>query len=76
MATTVAWHGTDDESTELLTAVAHNCACVISADGVKTATCEPHKMLVEDQRALDGLIFARRTLHKLKEEEGLTDAHS
>jgi hypothetical protein len=31
-------------------------------------------MLVEDQRALNGLLFARRLADKLRREEGLTRA--
>ena len=37
--------------------------------GVRLATCAPHRMLTEDQRALNGLLFARRMAERLSREE-------
>ena len=37
--------------------------------GVRLATCAPHRMLTEDQRALNGLLFARRLVERLRREE-------
>jgi hypothetical protein len=37
--------------------------------GVRLATCAPHRMLTEDQRALNGLLFARRMAERLQREE-------
>ena len=37
--------------------------------GVRLATCAPHRMLTEDQRALNGLLFARRMAERLRREE-------
>ena len=67
--TSVVWHGTQAETVELLRALSHNCTCVVSADGVRLSTCPPHQLLVDDQRAIDGLLFARRIADQLKAEE-------
>jgi len=37
--------------------------------GVRLATCAPHRMLTEDQRALNGLLFVRRMAERLSREE-------
>ena len=37
--------------------------------GVRLVTCAPHRMLLEDQRALDGLLFARRFAARFQHEE-------
>ena len=69
MATNVLWHGTQTEALELLQALSRNCACVITAEGVRLSTCAPHEMLSADQRAVDGLLFARRIAARLHSEE-------
>ena len=69
MSTQIIWHGTQQESFALIGAVAHNCTCQVGPDGVRTFTCNPHRMLTEDQRALDGLLFARRMADRLLREE-------
>jgi hypothetical protein len=33
------------------------------------STCAPHEMLSSDQRAIDGLLFARRIAAALRSEE-------
>jgi len=69
MTPNVTWNGTQQESFDLVSAVAHNCACEFGLMGVRVATCTAHQMLVEDQRALNGLIFARRIAKRLQSEE-------
>src|SRR5205807_10147485 len=69
MATSVLWHGTQTEALELLQALSRNCSCVVTAEGVRLATCAPHEMLSADQRAIDGLLFARRIATRLRTEE-------
>lgn len=69
MATQVVWHGTQQESFDLVNAIARNCTCEFGLMGVRLATCAPHRMLTEDQRALNGLLFARRMQERLRREE-------
>ncbi len=69
MATSVLWHGTQTEALELLQALSRNCSCVVTAEGVRLSTCAPHEMLSSDQRAIDGLLFARRIAVRLRGEE-------
>ena len=71
MTTSVLWHGTQTEALELLQALSHNCSCVVTADGVRVSMCTPHLMLSSDQRAIDGLLFARRIAARLRSEEFL-----
>lgn len=68
MATQVFWHGTDQEKYDLLTALAHSCECIVDGDGPQE-TCAAHKMLLTDQRALDGLVFIHRIVKRVTEEE-------
>ena len=63
------WHGTTQESAALVRAVADNCNCKFGRAGERNAVCAAHRMLVEDQRALDGLVFARRMKSRLLDEE-------
>lgn len=69
MATSVLWHGSQTEALELLQALSRNCSCVVTAEGVRLSTCAPHQMLSADQRAIDGLLFARRIAGRLRSEE-------
>ena len=69
MATQVVWHGSQQESFDLVNAIARNCTCEFGLMGVRLATCGPHRMLTEDQRALNGLLFARRMSDRLRREE-------
>jgi hypothetical protein len=68
---TVIWHGNPSERRDLTNAVHHNCACEFGSMGVRMSTCASHRMLSEDQRALNGLLFARRIAGRLSDEEGL-----
>jgi hypothetical protein len=69
MMTVASWHGTHQESLELVNAVASNCACEIGDMGEHLTVCEPHRMLATEQRALDGLLFVRRMAERLRREE-------
>jgi hypothetical protein len=69
MSTSVLWHGTQPEALELLQALSRNCSCVVTAEGVRLSTCAPHEILSGDQRAVDGLLFARRIAERLRSEE-------
>ena len=66
MARTIVWHGTKDEQKRLANAVARHCSCEVGMMGVRVNTCAPHRMLAEDQRVLDGLLFARRDARRLR----------
>jgi hypothetical protein len=63
------FHGTTDESTALVNAIARNCGCQYALTGARSTTCAPHQMLIEDQRALDGLVFMRRRVEHLRRGE-------
>jgi hypothetical protein len=65
-------HGTPRENLDLIHAVTSNCACEFGLMGVRLRSCSAHLMLAEDQRALDGLLFGRRIVDRLREEEWLT----
>jgi hypothetical protein len=62
------WNGTRDQADELCNILGRNCACG-SDPKQPTPHCAPHAMLLEDQRALDGLLFARHIVQKLLQEE-------
>ena len=68
----VVWNGTLSEQLELIAAVQHNCGC--SFDGTSTSlnACSSHTMLRE-QRALDGMLWIRHLLARLRAEEGIGD---
>ena len=65
---TIIWRGTAAESQALVDAIDHNCTCEFWRN-VRLTCCPAHRMLVEDQRALDGLLFARRIADRLHCEE-------
>ena len=65
----VTWHGTQAETFALLQALSRNCSCEVTAEGERLKTCSAHRMLLEDQRALDGLVFVRRLRERLEAEE-------
>lgn len=62
MVEQVAFHGTPEEVADLLAAITRNCTCEYTAEGVRLNSCAGHDMLVNDQRALNGLVFERRRL--------------
>jgi hypothetical protein len=69
MITNIKWNGTPQETVALMNAIASNCTCEFGLMGVRLRTCAAHCMLVEDQRVLNGLIFARRMADRLLCEE-------
>ena len=69
MTTETTWHGTPQEALDLLTVIERNCTCEFGTMGARLSTCGPHRMLTDDQRALDGLLFARRIADHLRLEE-------
>ena len=68
MKTQPAWHGTPQEANDLADSLAHNCACEFGQMGDRLATCDAHAM-IEDQRTLDGLVFARYMAERLIAQE-------
>ncbi|HLZ28701.1 MAG TPA: hypothetical protein VKV73_15410 [Chloroflexota bacterium] len=67
------WNGTHQESTDLAAAINRNCICQYDLDGERTITCSPHRMLTDDQRALNGLVFMRQIVARLRNEELTVD---
>jgi hypothetical protein len=68
MARRITWNGTPDEAIALLHALREHCACRVEA-GRTVTSCTAHSMLVQDQRAIDGLLFMRRMAARLLAEE-------
>ena len=65
-----SWNGTLSDYLELTRALDHHCACSIGFRCVRQTCCSAHE-LAGDQRALNGLLYARRILAKLRDEEWL-----
>jgi len=65
----IVWRGNREQMLDLLAAVARHCTCAVDAHGVRHSSCAAHRLLVEDQRALDGLLFARWLGGRLRREE-------
>lgn len=67
------WNGTQKEAELLTQSIAHNCTCTETpaAFGVppRKVTCPAHSMLLEDQRTLDRLLFARYLAVRLIRQE-------
>jgi hypothetical protein len=73
----IVWNGTRQEALLLVNILSSNCACEFGVMGVRLTTCASHRMLTEDQRALDGLLFARHVADSLRTEEfSLADERS
>jgi hypothetical protein len=66
LTTEAVWHGTQSEWLDLLRAIAHNCECQVDDMGVQLEACASHRLLISDQRALDGLLFARRIADRMQ----------
>jgi hypothetical protein len=60
------WHGSDRAFIELTRSIAQHCTCPRPGSG--RPICGAHRLLL-DQRALDGLLFVRRLLPRLRAEE-------
>jgi hypothetical protein len=65
------WNGTPEERLELLAAVQRNCVCTVHVRGARVSVCDAHTMLVQHQRVLNGLVFARRIAQRFICEEWL-----
>ena len=76
MVTTLRWSGTHQDSLDLANAIARNCSCEFGLMGVRLSTCVPHRILTDDQRVLDGLLFARWLANRLRQEEHAIDAEA
>jgi hypothetical protein len=63
------WNGTPEERLDLLAAVEHNCTCARDMKGARISVCAAHTMLVQHQRVLNGLLFARRIAKRFIREE-------
>ena len=71
------WHGNQVESELLIRAIVNNCECEVTHSGTLRTACAAHRMLTHDQRALNGLLFARAIRQRLVDEEWRqTDASS
>ena len=68
MSTKVVWNGTQLDAVALLSAAADNCDCQFGAGAARLTICAAHRML-NDQRVLDGLLFARHMAARLLVEE-------
>lgn len=68
METTAEWHGTHQEWEDLADAAARHCQCVWNGMGGLLVRCPAHQLL-DDQRSLDRLLFARRIASRLRVEE-------
>lgn len=74
VAEQVIWHGTKQEADDLLCALDRNCTCEFDGEtNMKTFLCPGHKMMLHDQKAVDGLVFERHIVACLRREEGLTE---
>ena len=63
------WMGTDREAVDLLAAISCYCTCELDDKKFRVTSCASHTMLLTDQRALDGLIFARRMVSRFRTAE-------
>jgi hypothetical protein len=70
MARFAAWHGGEADILRLVQAIENNCTCSRARhDEQRRTPCAAHQMLAFDQRALDGLLFARWLAARLQDEE-------
>jgi hypothetical protein len=66
----VFWNGTSGEYVDLTRALEHNCRCQFGLMGMRQTRCNAHALL-DDQRALDRLLYGRRIVDRLRDEEWL-----
>ncbi len=69
MAALAQWHGTPDERLALAQIIGGNCTCDFDGLGQVRTRCASHRMLTDDQKALDGLLFWRHASSLLEGEE-------
>ena len=68
----VMWNGTLSERLDLMAAVQHNCGCTFDGTTASLSACSSHAILRE-QRALDGMLWIRHLVPRLRAEEGISD---
>jgi len=68
----VVWNGTLIEQLDLMAAVVHNCGCNFDGTTASLSACSSHAIL-RDQRALDGMLWIRHLVPRLRAEEGIGD---
>lgn len=66
-----SWNGTPGEYLDLMRALNRNCGCEFGLMGAQLTRCSAHD-LMENQRALNGLLYARKLVETLQGEEWLT----
>lgn len=62
------WHGSSQEARDAMNAFAHHCTCYFEAGQCKTP-CAAHVAFFGDQRMLNGLVWMRRQVDRLRREE-------
>lgn len=69
--TTIVFHGTKEETADLLKALQANCSCEYGPFGKRLSLCPPHSILTDKngQRIVDDLLFHRRIRERLMKEE-------
>lgn len=70
MVAQIIFNGTNEEKHALIQALNSHCQCEILL-GMRKSTCSVHKMLINDQRALNGLLMSRRRAPELILQEFL-----
>jgi hypothetical protein len=65
-----SWSGTQSEYLDLMRVLNRNCGCQFGLMGVRLSRCSTHD-LIDDQRVLNGLVYARRIAATLRDEESL-----
>jgi len=68
----VMWNGTLSEQLDLIAAIQHNCGCSFDGTTASLSACSSHAILRE-QRALDGMLWIRHVVARLRAEEGISD---
>jgi hypothetical protein len=62
MHSSVTFHGTEREGLELARIATRHCTC--ASTNHTGGLCPVHQMVSPDHRAIDGLVFVRRTRHR------------
>ncbi len=75
MAKDIIWRGREAQAFELLQALNRHCSCVTTPRGGLKAMCPGHQMLVDDERAINGFLFARHIASRLQAEEFALPQH-
>jgi hypothetical protein len=68
----VVWNGTLSEQLDLMAAVQHNCGCSFDGTATSLSACSSY-ILLREQRALDGMLWIRHLVARLRAEEGISD---